>query len=108
MAQVTPDSPASRAGLKNGDVIDSLNGQKIVDGSALQVAVSQITPGTTIELGIFRNGTPQTLSVKVGEYHKDAEVASNGAGPRAQKGKLGLAVAELTPDVRQQLQFLRT
>jgi serine protease Do len=102
-AQVTPDSPASRAGLKNGDVIDSLNGQKIENGSALQVAVSETTPGTTIELGILRNGSPQTLSVKVGEYHKDAEVASDGDGAAPQKGKLGLAVAELTPDVRQQL-----
>jgi serine protease Do len=102
-AQVTPDSPASRAGLKNGDVIDSLNGQKIENGSALQVAVSETSPGTTIELGILRNGSPQTLSVKVGEYHKDAEVASDGDSATPQKGKLGLAVAELTPDVRQQL-----
>jgi serine protease Do len=46
VAQVTPDSPASRAGLKNGDVINALNGQKIVNGSALQVAVSEKTPGT--------------------------------------------------------------
>ena len=105
VAQVTPDSPASRAGLKNGDVIDSLNGKKIENGSALQVAVSEMTPGTTIELGILRNGTPQTLSLKVGEYHKDAEVASDGDGATPQKGKLGLAVAELTPDVRQQLQI---
>jgi serine protease Do len=43
------------------------------------------------------------VSVKVGEFHKDAEVASNGAAAGAGKGKLGLAVAELTPDVRQQL-----
>jgi serine protease Do len=102
-AQVTPDSPASRAGLKNGDVIDSLNGQKIENGSALQVAVSETSPGTTIELGIIRNGSAQTLSVKVGEFHKDAEVASDGDSASPQKGKLGLAVAELTPDVRQQL-----
>ncbi len=102
-AQVTPDSPAGRAGLKNGDVIDSLNGQKIENGSALQVAVSEVTPGTTIELGILRNGSPQTFSVKVGEFHKDAEVASDGDSAGSQKGKLGLAVAELTPDVRQQL-----
>ena len=43
--------------MKNGDVIDSLNGQKIEDGSALQVAVSEVAPGTTIELGIIRNGS---------------------------------------------------
>jgi serine protease Do len=102
-AQVTPDSPASRAGLKNGDVIDSLNGEKIENGSALQVAVSEIAPGTTIELGVLRNGNPQTLKVQVGEFHKDAEVANDGDAAAPQKGKLGLAVAELTPDVRQQL-----
>jgi serine protease Do len=102
-AQVTPDSPASRAGMKNGDVIDTLNGVKVENGSALQVAVSQIAPGTTIELGVLRNGSSQTLSVKVGEFHKDTEVASDGDAAGPQKGKLGLAVAELTPDVRQQL-----
>jgi serine protease Do len=103
VAQVTPDSPASRAGLKNGDVIDSLNGRKIENGSALQVAVSEVAPGTTIELGILRNGSPQTVNVKVGEFHKDTEVANDGDAAGPQKGKLGLAVAELTPDVRQQL-----
>jgi serine protease Do len=103
VSQVSPDSPAGQAGLKSGDVIDELNGQKVINGGALQVAVSEDTPGTTIALGIIRNGSSQTVNVKVGEYHKDAEVASNGDSAGPQKGKLGLAVAELTPDVRQQL-----
>jgi serine protease Do len=54
-------------------------------------------------LGIIRNGAPQTVQLKVGEYKKNAEVASDGDSASPQKGKLGLAVAELTPDVRQQL-----
>jgi serine protease Do len=69
----------------------------------LQVAVSQDTPGTEIKLGVIRNGASQTINVKVGEYQKNAEVASDGDSATPQKGKLGLAVAELTPDVRQQL-----
>ena len=42
VSQVTPDSPASHAGLKGGDVLRELNGKKIINGSALQVAVSEM------------------------------------------------------------------
>lgn len=106
VSQVTPNSPASRAGLRAGDVIDSLDGKKIMNGSALQVAVSGDEPGKTISLGILRDGKAQTVDVKVGEYHKDTEVASAGegnAGP-GKTGKLGLAVQDLTQDARQQMQ----
>lgn len=106
VSQVTPDSPAAKAGLKSGDVIRALNGQTIVNGSALQVAVSEDTPGTTIALGILRDGAPQTVSIKVGEYHAKSEMADNegdSSAPNAKPGKLGLAVGDLTDDVRQQL-----
>ncbi|HVU46131.1 MAG TPA: trypsin-like peptidase domain-containing protein [Terracidiphilus sp.] len=103
ISQVTPDSPASRAGLENGDVIRSLNGGKIANGSALQVAVSGMMPGNSIELGILRNGKPETIHVTVGEYNaKGTEEASNSGSGNSQRGKLGLAVDNLTPDVRQQ------
>jgi serine protease Do len=107
VAQVTPGSPAANAGLKSGDVIHELNGKKIADGSALQVAVSQDQPGTTIQLGIIRNGNPMQVGVKVGEYHKSGtEVAENdGAAKPGNTGKLGLAVDDLDQDARQQLQI---
>ena len=106
-AQVTPDSPASRGGLKEGDVIRSVNGQTMVNGSALQVAVSEQMPGSKITLGILRDGQPETLNLTVGEYGKGkTEVADNDDAGQPQKpGKLGLAVADLTTDVRQQLQL---
>jgi serine protease Do len=103
VAQVTPDSPASRAGLKNGDVLRELNGTAIKNGGALQVAVSQVAPGTDIKLGILRNGKPETLTVKVGEFKGDKQVAENDGEGTQQRGKLGLAVADLTQDVREQL-----
>jgi serine protease Do len=102
VSQVTPDSPASRAGLKNGDVLRELNGKRIESSGALQVAVSQTAPGTAINLGILRDGKPETLKVTVGEFHKETEEASN-TNSGKQKGKLGLAVANLTPDLRSQL-----
>jgi len=103
VGEVTPDSPAGHAGLKNGDVLRELNGSKIVDGRALQVAVSEIAPGTQIELGILRDGKPENIHLTVGEFHKPgAEEASNGSGS-GQHGRLGLTVADLSDDVRQQL-----
>ena len=109
VAQVTPDSPASRGGLKAGDVITQLNGQEIVNGSALQVAVSEMQPGTKLSLGVLRNGQPATLSLTAGEFHGKNQVASNEEdgeqqdGQNAKAGKLGLAVADLTADTRQQI-----
>ena len=97
-----PDSPASRAGLKQGDVIRELNGEKMVDGSALQVAVSGAAPETEIALGILRNGSPQTIHVKVGEFHDNGQVAGNEGSDSSQGPRIGISVGDLTSDLRQQ------
>ena len=102
VSEVTPDSPASRAGLKSGDVLRELNGNKIDNGGALQVAVSEMTPGTTIDLGILRDGKPETIHVTVGEYHNEKSEEASNSSSNEQHAKLGMAVANLSPDVRQQ------
>jgi serine protease Do len=102
VAQVTPDSPASKGGLKQGDVVTEVNGQKIVNGSALQMTVSQMTPGTPIKLGIMRDGKPMTLDLTVGQYQGKTEVAGNEGDHGSNKGKIGLAVADLNGQARQQ------
>ncbi|CAN5597932.1 DegQ family serine endoprotease [soil metagenome] len=105
VSQVSPGSPAASAGIKNGDVITSLNGRPVENGGALQVDVAQMTPGTRASLGILRNGTPQTVTVALGEYKNDAQTASNNAesGGQANGGKLGVAMNDLTPEIRQQM-----
>jgi serine protease Do len=103
VSQVTPDSPASRAGLKSGDVLRELNGSKIRNGGQLQVVVSQTAPGSEIKLGILRDGKPESLTVKVGEFKGEKQVAENEGGGSQQRGKLGLGLGDLTPDMRQQL-----
>jgi serine protease Do len=102
VAEVTPGSPASNGGVKQGDVITQLNGNAVQNMGALQVAVSEMRPGTAITLGVVRNGEPVTLHLTVGEFHgNNTEEASNDDnGP--QSGKLGLGVSNLSPDVRQQ------
>ena len=103
VSQVTPGSPASAAGLQQGDVISLLNGQKIVNGGALQVAVSQQTPGTKVALGVERNGKPMTLNVTIGQFKGKQEVAQAGGQETQEGGKLGVGIADLTPEIRQQI-----
>jgi serine protease Do len=105
VTQVSPDAPGGRAGLKNGDVIRKLDGKVVPNSSALQLAVSEHAPGTTMTIELLRDGKPQSVTVKLGEFHASTETADNSSSPEQQKGKLGLAVDDLTPDVRQQLQL---
>ena len=64
--------------------------------------MSQTAPGTDIKLGILRNGKPETLTLKVGEYKGEKQVAENGGNGSSQRGKLGLSVDNLTDNARQQ------
>ena len=103
VAGVSPDSPASKGGLKQGDVVTEVNGQKVVNGSGLQMAISQMSPGASLKLGVIREGNPMNLSLTVGQYHAKGEEASNDNSSSHQKGKIGIAVANLDDQTRQQL-----
>jgi serine protease Do len=102
IASVSPNSPASRAGLKTGDVVTAVDGRRVETGSDLQVIVSEDAPGSKIQLDVMRNGQPQRVDLTVGEYHKDTEVAE-AAKDETGHARLGIAISDLTPDVRQQL-----
>jgi serine protease Do len=104
VAQVTPDSPASNGGLKQGDVVTEMNGQKVANGGALQMAVSEMTPGTALKLSLVRDGKPMTLNLTVGQFKAKGEQASNDGDNGAHKGRIGVAVANLDSDTRQQLE----
>jgi serine protease Do len=104
VSQVESDSPAAKAGLKTGDVITELDGKKITDASELQMQVSEKKPGTTIKLGLLRDGKSMTVPVTLetmGSRDKEGnEVSESGQG----KVRWGLGLSDVTPDVRQELQ----
>jgi serine protease Do len=102
VSQVTAGSPAAEGGLKQGDVLREIDGRKIVNAGALQVAVSQIAPGTTVAFGILRDGKPTTVKVKVGEFHAKTETADKDEDGEQAHGKLGLTIATLTDEAREQ------
>ncbi len=102
VAQVSPDSPAGKGGLRQGDVVTEVNGQKVVNASGLQVAVSEMSPGTSLKLGVIRDGKPMTVNLTVGQYHAKTEEAGNEGANGPNKGKIGVAVADLNDQARQQ------
>lgn len=65
--RVMPKSPAEAAGLKEGDVITSVDGKKITDSRELQRMVAELEVGRMIELGLLRDGKPLSVKLKVGE-----------------------------------------
>ncbi len=102
VSDVTLDSPGSKAGLKTGDVITEFDGKPVSDAGELQMETSQQQPGDTIHLQVMRDGKTLDLPVTLGSMNGGHEqiVAQNGNG----KGRWGLGLADLTPDVRQQIQ----
>ncbi len=98
VGDVVSDSPAEKAGLKAGDLILTLNGDKIKDASELRNEVASTAPGTKVTFGILRDGKNMTIEVMLGEM--PAEMAAAGSGG-IQKD-LGFSVQTLTPALADQ------
>ena len=102
--QVTPASPAARAGIKAGDVILSYDGMQVVSSQNLPPLVGGTTVGHDVSVTVLRNNHVDRLNVRVGELPADAAAAPRTA--RATGGgvdELGLVTRVLTKDERKQL-----
>ncbi|MGZ8444021.1 MAG: trypsin-like peptidase domain-containing protein [Candidatus Binatia bacterium] len=73
--EVRPNSAASRAGLRRGDVVVAFNGAPVVDGNALRNAIAGSKPGTAVKLTILRDGAEQTIEAKLDEYRAESAPA---------------------------------
>jgi len=103
IADISPNSPAAAAGLKQGDIIMSMNGQAISDSSSLRLQVSEVAPGTSIPMTVRRGNNTLNMTATLRELPSDA-----GKTPEATAGdqvERGIQVEELTPSLRQQLQL---
>jgi 2-alkenal reductase len=63
---VQPGTPAAQAGIKDGDIITSVDGKTIDDGHPLDATLSQFSPGQTVSVEILRDGERITLDVTLG------------------------------------------
>ena len=77
VAEPQSDSPAENAGIKAGDVIVSVNGETVEDARTLARRISALAPGTSVKLGVVRNGREDTLTLTLGELPRERQARAN-------------------------------
>ena len=70
---VFANSPAAKAGLKVGDVITSLNGERIRSSSELREKLMTNPEGKSLKLGVLRNKSELSLSVELPQQKEEEE-----------------------------------
>ena len=104
ITQVEPGTPGDKAGLRIGDVITEVDGQKVEDAGQLQVMIGQKRPGTKANLQVVRDGKSLNVPVTLEEMggRKGERAAS---GTEHGKARWGIGITDLNADTRQQLQL---
>jgi serine protease Do len=105
IGDVTPDSPAARAGLQPGDIVLQFNGKNVDDPGDLARAVGLATPGQDAKLTIWRDKAEKTVQVKFGEAPAERQAA---APAQRRAARLGLDVRPLTPELSRELDLRST
>ena len=115
VAEPQPGGPAAKAGLVPGDVITSVNDQPIQNAHDLAAKIGGTAPGTSVEVGVNREGNQRTLSVTLGELpvtpfkaaatppQQETPGLGLGLAPAATiegPGDTGVIVTEVDPDGR--------
>jgi serine protease Do len=108
VTEVTPRSPAEKAGVKVGDVITEFEGKSVRDSRHLKLMVSQTAPSTEVKLTLLRDGKPRNVEVVLRELPDDRELAGGSPDrntpqtmPEDTGGLQGVMVGDLTPQLRE-------
>jgi serine protease Do len=121
VASVTPDSPAAKAGVQDGDLILKFDGKDVTSMRGLPRLVAQTQIGREVDVEVLRKGEKKTLRVAVGRLTEDDDTAKSapkdvpknkGSRDKGSKGKdkdgsrpsssplIGLVLAPLTEELR--------
>ena len=97
--KIFPDSPAERSGLKIGDIVKEIDGEKVGNSRELVQQVLRKEVGQEVALKIIRNGKEMIIPVKTEEMA--GEIKAEGEAPEIERGRFGLTLKEITPQLAQ-------
>jgi serine protease Do len=105
--ETTSGSPAEDAGIRQGDILYSVDGVVVYSPNGLQNQVAQKRPRDRVSVRIYRDGSPQDLTVRLGEAPLTRETVAVAAEPEAPAAaeKLGISFDTLTEDLAQAIGY---
>jgi S1-C subfamily serine protease len=108
VSEVRKGSAADKAGVKRGDVITAINGERTEDSNVLRNKVAGTMPGNEITLTILRDGKEQELRAILDEFaaenvNSNKSTDKNDSDKSNENGKLGLDLQPVTPDIAARL-----
>jgi len=106
VAEVVPDGPGAKAGLKEGDVITTFNGKRIDSSEQLPLWAGMAGAGKKVELGVWRDHHEKNMTVELGAFPDDNGAVAQ-SGPKGGSNKLGVTLEDVSPDAAQQLGLAR-
>jgi serine protease Do len=101
IADVQAGSPAAKAGVLRGDVVEKVQGRDVSTTGEFRNAIAAAGGGQTVNLELYRDGKLRTLPAALGEASNDGSGPANAnPAPAATHGLDGLTLSDLTPEAR--------
>ncbi len=103
VGDVSPNSPAQKAGIQRGDIILQINDKPVTDSNQLRMSVSMMQPGTELKLKILRNGAERDETVKLAEMPTESAKVESNDQEGGSKALEGVEVTNLNAGIAKEL-----
>ena len=104
VVEVTPGSPAEKAGLQVEDVVVAADGHQVQDNGDLSRYIASKAPGVTVKLELLREGAQKMVTVTLGTFPDEPEAKA----ADEQANKLGMTLRDLSPELAERLDLPRS